>query len=102
MHFGTYSEDAKPVFKNDIRSIVLASWPLEGMWKNSSNSSAVLWRYFGTPQGVFRIYPGVEMPKLYEPSSRPWYETAKALLWNSEHMTQVCRFLCFAYFEANG
>ena len=87
---GSYEEEA--IFKGDIRSIVLASWYLENMWKNSSKPDGVVWRYFGTPQGVFRIYPGVEMPKFYDPSTRPWYEVASALLleYSSHHMTPVC------------
>ena len=91
MFDGVYPTGTDPIFKDDTRSAVLASWALERMWKNTNNSNKVIWRYFGTEQGIFRIYPGVEMPKYYEPLSRPWYGTATALLWEyfSQHISSV-------------
>ena len=69
----------------------MASWPLENMWKNETQPQNVEWRYFASEQGVFRIYPGVEMPKLYDPTQRPWYKMAHSLLFHevSRHNLEV-------------
>ena len=31
-----------------------------------------VWRYFGTEEGVVRLYPGVEISTMYDPSLRSW------------------------------
>ena len=75
---GRYSSD--DIFIHGVRSEVLISFVLEEWWRSDYDPD-VLWRYFGSEQGVFRIFPGVELPKLYEPSQRPWYEMARSLLF---------------------
>lgn len=75
---------------------MLASWPLEELWKDGIQPRHVEWRYFATEQGVFRIYPGLEMPKLYEPTRRPWYGMAKSLLFEEiTHHTLEVKAKCF-------
>ena len=31
-----------------------------------------LFRYVGSPDGTYRIYPGTRMNALYDPRKRPW------------------------------
>ncbi|XP_078490207.1 uncharacterized protein LOC144746834 [Ciona intestinalis] len=35
-----------------------------------------IWRYFGSHDGVFRIFPAVEMFKSYDHTTQGWYKTA--------------------------
>nr|XP_026693365.1 VWFA and cache domain-containing protein 1-like isoform X2 [Ciona intestinalis] len=35
-----------------------------------------IWRYFGSHEGVFRIFPAVEMFKSYDHTTQGWYKTA--------------------------
>uniref|UniRef100_H2Z2Q7 Uncharacterized protein n=1 Tax=Ciona savignyi TaxID=51511 RepID=H2Z2Q7_CIOSA len=45
---------------------------------NQELQREILWRYIGTKGGVFRMYPGSELPKNFDPVVRPWYEHATA------------------------
>jgi len=78
------------VFEPDVRTSFLVSGALDGIWRSllSKNDTLdgladfrnhAIWRYLGTEQGVFRIFPGAEMPKLYNPVHRPWYKLGEAL-----------------------
>lgn len=49
----------------------------------------VIFRYFSSEDGVFRISPGIIMPKTYNPMHRPWYIQARALL-NDVISEKVC------------
>ncbi|XP_078487608.1 VWFA and cache domain-containing protein 1-like [Ciona intestinalis] len=69
--------------KNSIRNVVYATSKLEQLWTEISGASQelqreILWRYIGTKEGVFRMYPGTELPKNFDPVVRPWYEHALA------------------------
>ena len=69
--------------RSGVWSSVLASWKLESIWREAryfAQSSLVVWRFFGSESGVFRIWPGVKMPKLFEASHRPWYQKARSYM----------------------
>ncbi|CAK8690074.1 unnamed protein product [Clavelina lepadiformis] len=76
--------------KSDVRNIVWVTWILESLWKASFKTSLdpefffpiVIWRYFCSKNSVFRIFPGVEMPKQFDCTSRPWYKVALASFRN--------------------
>lgn len=40
--------------------------------------SHAVWRYIATPNGVVRIFPGVQLNRFYDPRIRSWYQRAVA------------------------
>lgn len=52
-------------------------------------ANSVIFRYFSTEKGIFRIYPGIQMPKRYNPIHRPWYEQAQSFFLLHEVTTKV-------------
>jgi len=55
------------------------TYELEKIWKSNSGSSSSssthlgrpIYRYVGTREGVYRIYPGVHMAKSFDPTQQP-------------------------------
>ena len=54
------------------------TYELEKIWKSNSGSSSSstqlgrpIYRYVGTRDGVYRIYPGVYMAKSFDPTQQP-------------------------------
>ena len=43
---------------------------LEDLWKTRDEElqSVIAWTYMGTMSGIMRIYPGVELDELYDPT----------------------------------
>eukprot|EP00112_Aurelia_sp_Birch-Aquarium-sp1_P024434 Seg7729.1 transcript_id=Seg7729.1/GoldUCD/mRNA.D3Y31 product="VWFA and cache domain-containing protein 1" protein_id=Seg7729.1/GoldUCD/D3Y31 len=56
-----------------LKNSISATSGLDAFWRNNS-SPYVGWRYIATEDGIFRIFPGVEIHPLYDPRSRPWYQ----------------------------
>nr|XP_026692576.1 VWFA and cache domain-containing protein 1-like [Ciona intestinalis] len=80
---GDYFGSPATQLKSSIRSNVLVSWVLDKIWMQSTFNHPdkhIIWRYFASESGMFRILPGVQMNKLYEPTHRPWYDLAIGLL----------------------
>jgi len=46
---------------------------LEGIWKSTSSSQLgnPVYRYVGTREGVYRVYPGVYAAKHFDPTQQP-------------------------------
>lgn len=81
--------------KSGIRDVVRITSILDKIWGDQLTNSTkqpgdelsdndlrrnVLFRYFSSENGVFRILPGIQMPKSYNPIHRPWYEETRSLL----------------------
>ncbi|CAK8687917.1 unnamed protein product [Clavelina lepadiformis] len=72
-----------PKIKSEVRNEVIATYRADELWtsgrrENGELEAQVLWRYIGTNSGLYRIFPGTQMPKDYDPSLRPWFEHALA------------------------
>nr|CAB3227392.1 VWFA and cache domain-containing protein 1-like [Phallusia mammillata] len=90
MTTGKYANADAPRFRPGVRSSLLATWVLESIWLKlrrtptsytmQSMKDHVTWLYIGTEQGTMRIFPGSELPKLYNPVHRPWYELGHSLI----------------------
>jgi len=65
--------------KPGVRDAVALTYQLSSIW-NGVNSSHywqyVLYRYIGTREGVYRMFPSTPLPKEYDPTARPWYRSA--------------------------
>ncbi|CAK8683749.1 unnamed protein product [Clavelina lepadiformis] len=67
--------------EDDIRDVVKLTLRAESLWINSTQDKnlqlqVVLFRYIGTREGVFRLYPGSQEPKDFDPVTREWYRNA--------------------------
>ena len=52
---------------------------------DDSSELAPVWRYFGSMEGTFRMYPSTQIPQAYDPAQRGWFrqavgETAKTFI----------------------
>jgi len=49
------------------------TYPLEEIWKSTGGSQLgnALYRYVGTREGVYRVYPGVYAAKHFDPTQQP-------------------------------
>jgi len=68
-----------------VRESVALTYELERIWKHSaaagSNGSVdvgqlndyTLYRYVGTRDGVYRVYPAVRVPIKFDPTTQPQY-----------------------------
>ncbi|XP_019645903.1 PREDICTED: VWFA and cache domain-containing protein 1-like [Branchiostoma belcheri] len=65
---------ANPGLLDGIRTDVVLSAEIEQYWREHDHDS--LWRYFGTENGVFRIFPGTITDKRYDPTRQTWYKRA--------------------------
>ena len=70
----TRRSSPNPGFKPGIRDTVAATGKVEDIWFRESRNYTkyLVWRYIGTDNGVFRMTPGILLPKLYDPRKRPW------------------------------
>ena len=64
-------------FIDRILQTVLLTSPRGDKWR-LNNESGIVWRYIGLENGVFRIFPGLELGTNYNPTVRPWYRRAVA------------------------
>ncbi|XP_078595851.1 uncharacterized protein LOC144872952 isoform X1 [Branchiostoma floridae x Branchiostoma japonicum] len=65
---------ANPGLIDGIRTDVILSAEIEQYWRENGTES--VWRYFGTENGVFRIFPGIITDKRYDPTRQTWYARA--------------------------
>ncbi|XP_078678372.1 uncharacterized protein LOC144914424 [Branchiostoma floridae x Branchiostoma belcheri] len=65
---------ANPGLIEGIRTDVILSAEIEQYWRENGTES--VWRYFGTENGVFRIFPGIITDKRYDPTRQTWYARA--------------------------
>ena len=70
----TSSSAINPGFKPGIRDTVLVSSKVDDIWlrEKVEYTKYLVWRYFGTANGVFRITSGTLIAKSYDPTKRPW------------------------------
>ena len=55
-----------------MRNEIIATDYIQTLWNRNTYQSNVVWRHFTTPNGVFRIYPGIQIPDWYDPTTREW------------------------------
>jgi len=54
------------------------TYKLEEIWKRSTTAALkrsdnyTLYRYVGTREGVYRVYPAVRVPIKFDPTRQPW------------------------------
>ncbi|CAH1264813.1 CACHD1 [Branchiostoma lanceolatum] len=65
---------ANPGLLDYVQTDVVLSAEIERYWRENGQES--VWRYFGTENGVFRIFPGVITDKRYNPTRQTWYARA--------------------------
>jgi len=58
-----------------VRESVAMTYELESIWKNAAASTEstllTLYRYVGTRDGVYRVYPAVRVPVEFDPTQQP-------------------------------
>ena len=66
-----------------VRESIAVTYELEGIWKRSATSgsnslvdvshlsNSTLYRYVGTRDGVYRVYPAVRVPIKFDPTTQP-------------------------------
>ena len=57
------------MLQSGIRDTVSITANFDDMLKPSEFS---IWRYLATENGVFRVLPGIGLPKEYDATIRPW------------------------------
>ena len=70
----TSSSAINPGFKPGIRDTVLVSSKVDDIWlrEKAECTKYLVWRYFGTANGMFRITCGTLIAKSHDPTKRPW------------------------------
>ena len=70
----TSSSAINPGSKPGIRDTVLVSSKVDDIWlpEKAEYTKYLVWRYFGTANGVFRITSGTLIAKSHDPTKRPW------------------------------
>ena len=71
----TSSSAINPGSKPGIRDTVLVSSKVDDIWlreKAAECTKYLVWRYFGTANGMFRITCGTLIAKSHDPTKRPW------------------------------
>ena len=43
------------------------------MYEKNPFRNNIIWRHYTTLSGVFRIFPGIQLPEHYDPTTREWY-----------------------------
>ena len=89
---------AKSTATNKLMSGLDASWLSQNdqLTKNFGSSTdlvldmlddsgelAPVWRYFGSMEGTFRMYPSTQIPQAYDPSQRGWFRQASGVTANT-------------------
>ena len=59
-----------------VREAIAMTFELEKIWKSYTGGSSAqlggpIYRYAGTREGVYRIYPAVYMDKNFDPTQQP-------------------------------
>jgi len=64
-----------------VREAIAMTYELERIWNVSAVSASdaddqlgnsVLYRYVGTREGVYRVFPAIRIPLKYDPTQQPW------------------------------
>jgi len=70
-------------FQAGVRESVALTYELERIWKSSSDAASdtvfdvgqlnayAVYRYVGTREGVYRVYPAVRVPVKFDPTKQP-------------------------------
>ncbi|CAC5397204.1 unnamed protein product [Mytilus coruscus] len=66
----------KEVIKKEILHSLIETQSLIDYWRNSRNK--VIERFFGSPSGVFRMYPGVALSNTFDHIQYKWYKKSVA------------------------
>ncbi|KAI8511664.1 hypothetical protein Bbelb_107640 [Branchiostoma belcheri] len=63
-----------PGLLNGVRTDVILTSAIEQYWRENGADS--VWRYVGTRNGMFRIFPGISLDRRYDPTQQGWYKRA--------------------------
>ncbi|XP_066284021.1 VWFA and cache domain-containing protein 1-like [Branchiostoma lanceolatum] len=63
-----------PGLVDGVRTDVILTAAIEQYWRESDADS--VWRYVGTRNGMFRIFPGIAVDRRYDPTQQAWYMRA--------------------------
>ncbi|KAI8511662.1 hypothetical protein Bbelb_107620 [Branchiostoma belcheri] len=63
-----------PGLLDGIRTDVVLTAAIEQYWGEKASDS--VWRYVGTRNGMFRIFPGIALDRRYDPTQQGWYKRA--------------------------
>jgi len=84
-----------------VRESIALTYELEGIWKSSTaagSSSLVdvghlnnytLYRYVGTRDGVYRVYPAVRVPLKFDPTTQPQWVPLQTFLCVYRHSAEA-------------
>ena len=61
-----------PGFRRGFRDTVIASSKVDDIWfrEKEAYTKYLVWRYFGTSNGIFRMTPGTSIAKSFDPTKR--------------------------------
>ncbi|KAI8511659.1 hypothetical protein Bbelb_107590 [Branchiostoma belcheri] len=63
-----------PGLLDGVRTDVILTSAIEQYWRQNASDS--VWRYVGTRNGMFRIFPGIALDRRYDPTQQGWYKRA--------------------------
>ena len=73
------------VVQPGVRESIALTYELERIWRHRATSASVddgqlnkyaLYRYVGTREGVYRVYPAIRVPIKFDPTKQTWSVTA--------------------------
>ncbi|CAH1264807.1 CACHD1 [Branchiostoma lanceolatum] len=65
---------SNPGLVDGVRTDVVLTAAIEQYWRE--NDAESVWRYVGTRNGLFRIFPGITVDRRYDPTQKAWYMRA--------------------------
>lgn len=87
--------------KAGVRESVALTYELERIWKSSSDAASdtvfdvgqlnayAVYRYVGTREGVYRVYPAVRVPVKFDPTKQPQYRRSEVQRTRTTLYTQT-------------
>jgi len=64
-----------------VRESIALTYILEDTWKRSAEAGSskadqlnkyALYRFVGTREGVYRVFPAIRVPVKFDPTKQPW------------------------------
>ncbi|KAI0214168.1 hypothetical protein LSAT2_000740 [Lamellibrachia satsuma] len=69
------------LFKDNVVSAVQFTSTMDSFWRSDYTSTYAVWRFVALRSNHIRIYPGIQTPKLYSPSSKNWFLAATNIMY---------------------
>lgn len=81
---GTSPDQSRLAVKTGVREAIAMTYKLEDIWRSNPGDrnkplGSPTYRYVGTREGVYRIYPGIRIAQNFDPTLQPQYRRAEAL-----------------------